>query len=123
MDNFEFIFDSSTNILYKNYFGKINMDDIYNSWHYAFENNLIPPNTKGFILDYRKASFDIDSKKYKKIVSFYKKNISFFKDKKIAVITNSSKDIVIPILVEQKDKGYSSKPFSTVEAAIRWIHI
>lgn len=123
MDSFEFIFDSCTNILYKNYFGKINIDDINDSWHYAFENNLIPPTTKGFILDYRKASLDIDSKKYKKIVSFYKKNISVFRDKKIAVITNSSKDIVIPILVEQKDKGYSSKPFSTVEAAIRWIHM
>jgi hypothetical protein len=114
-------YDRSTGILYKYYFGSITIEDISSSWDYAIANNIIPANTKGFILDYTNANFDIELDEVDKIPEYYRQHLDIFGNKKIAVITQTSKDIVFPILVEKKDSGYSSRPFYTLEAAIEWV--
>lgn len=118
---FKYQFDSSSGILYKFYFGEITMADIESSWEYAFENNLIPKETKGFILDYRSATFKIEIDDHVLIADFYKNHIDVFGNQKIGVITEDPRDVIIPILVESKDDGYHSRPFSTLEAAINWV--
>ncbi len=122
MDNkFKYRFDSLTGILFKYYFGLINIDDIVSSWEYAFTNNLIPEETKGFVLDYRNSNLNIKVEEHKDIVEFYKNHLEIFGNLKIAILTENSKDIVIPILVQNNDDGYFSKPFSTLESAIDWV--
>jgi hypothetical protein len=118
---FLYQFDSQTGIVFKNYFGKITIDDIENSWLYGFNHNLIPPNTEGFVLDYREAFFEILIEEYIKIPLFYTQHLDVFGEKKIAIVTDNPKDVVIPVLVQMKDKGYASQPFSTLEAAIYWV--
>jgi len=121
MKNFEYVFDEKTGILFKNYFGIISIEDIRSSWIYAFENHIIPTNTKGFILDYRKATFEMTLDEHLEISKFYQQYIHVFRNFKIAILTLNHKDIVIPILVKQEDNGYQSEPFSTLDAAIKWI--
>lgn len=121
ISNFKYEFDSNSGILFKYYYGLITFEDIAISWEFAISNNIIPKNTKGFILDYRNASFNIDVSEYNKIPAFYKQYSSIFYGYKIAILTESPKDIVIPILVKEKDDGYESRPFTTLEAAIKWI--
>ena len=118
---FSYEFDNITRILYKYYFGMITVEDIIHSWQYAFQNQLIPVNVKGFILDYRGAHFDIEIDENRTIATFYKKNTSIFGNFKFAIITVDPKDITVPVLVAFEDDGYYSKPFSTVEAALSWI--
>lgn len=120
-EKFKYEYDKETGILYKYYYGPITLEDIYSSWDYAIANNLIPKETKGFILDYRNGSLDISIKENHKIAEYYKEHIEIFGDFRIAVITQSVKDLTIPLLVELKDDGYASKPFYTVEAAIKWV--
>lgn len=118
---FEYKFDDLLGILFKTYYGSITIEDIESSWNYAFENDLIPKERKGFILDYRKSNFDIKIKEYISIPNFYKKHLDIFGNYKIAILTEDPNDIVIPILVKSKDEGYFSRPFSTIEAAIAWV--
>jgi len=118
---FEYQFNNSLGILFKTYYGLITIEDIESSWEYAFENGLIPKEKKGFILDYRNSNFNIKINEHTLIANFYKKHINIFGNYKIAIITEEPRDIVIPMLVESQDEGYSSKPFSTLEAAIAWI--
>lgn len=120
-EKFKYIFDDSTGILYKYYYGSITLEDIFSSWDYAISENLIPKETKGFILDYRNATFDIAIKEHSGISDYYKEHLDIFGNFKIAIITQTSKDITIPSLVELKDDGYSSRPFYTLEAAIKWV--
>lgn len=120
-EQFKIEYDEQTGILYKYYFGPITIENIESSWLFAFENHLIPRKVKGFILDYRKGTFNIKTDEYIKISIFYKQHLDIFGNHKIAVITQKPGDVVIPILVEREDKGYSSKPFYTLEAAIEWI--
>ena len=118
---FKYSFDELTGILYKYYYGKITIEDIHSSWDYAIANNLIPKNTKGFLLDYTKATFDLDIKEHIQIPEYYKSHLEIFGNKRIAVLTHSSKDVMIPTLVELKDEGYYSRPFYTLEAALNWV--
>ncbi len=120
-EKFKYQFDSSLGILFKYYYGMITIDDIESSWEYAFENDLIPKETKGFILDYRNSNFKMKIEENAEIVAFYKKNLDIFGGFKIAILTEEPQDIVIPILVKTEDEGYSSAPFSTLEAAIAWV--
>ena len=118
---FDYKFNNSLGIIFKTYYGPITIEDIESSWKHAFENDLIPKEKKGFILDYRNANFNFEIEENILIANFYKKHIDIFRNYKIAIITENSKDIVIPILVESLDEGYHSQPFSTLEAAITWI--
>lgn len=119
--NFKYHFNASLGILFKTYYGLITIEDIEYSWEYAFNNNLIPKEKKSFILDYRNSNFNIKIEEHIAIVNFYKKHIDIFGNHKIAILTEDPKDIVIPVLVESHDNGYSSRPFSTIEAAIDWV--
>ncbi len=122
MENkFKYQFDSLTGILFKYYYGFINIEDIVSSWEYAFANNLISKETKGLILDYRNSTFNIKIEEHTKIADFYKKHLDIFGNFKIAILTEEPRDIVIPMLVKTKDEGYSSRPFSTLESAIAWV--
>lgn len=118
---FRYEFDIATRILFKYYYGPITIEDIESSWLYAFDHDLIPNDTAGFILDYREANFKIERHESIKIAEFYKKHLAVFGGFKIAIITENPKDIIIPVLVETKDDGYFSKPFTTVEAAEKWV--
>lgn len=120
-EKYKYRFDGSLGVLFKYYYGNIDLADIITSWEYAFENNLIPKETKGFILDYRKATFKMEIEKHTSIADFYKNHIDVFGNFKIAILTEEPRDVVIPILVESQDEGYFSRPFSTLEAAIGWV--
>lgn len=121
VNKFKYRYDETTGILYKYYYGSITLGDINSSWDHAIANNIIPPDTKGFVLDYRNASFEIEVRKSYKIGEYYRQHLDIFGNKKIAILTDSPKDIVIPILVEKKDDGYSSHPFTTLEGAVSWV--
>ena len=45
-------FHPELNILFKNYYGPISIEDIFSSWEHAINNNIIPSDIKGFILDF-----------------------------------------------------------------------
>jgi len=118
---FSYEFDAQTGILFKYYYGPIDLQTIVNSWNYAISNRIIPTEINGFILDYRKGSLQIDLNKFSTIPDYYKAHPEIFENKKIAIIVDKPRDIVVPMLVREKDSGYESKPFSTLEAAMQWI--
>ena len=120
-DFYKYEFNEELNILYKYYYGPITLEDIFSSWEHAFNNNIIPSDIKGFILDFRKSTFDFKVERFIDISNFYKKHIDIFKGTRLALISVDPKDLVIPILFKTKDKGYLSEPFSTEKAAIDWI--
>ena len=120
-EKFKIVFDEATQILYKYYYGSITFDDIFSSWDYAITYNLIPKETKGFILDYRNATLENLLKEYWKISNYYKKHLDIFGGYKIAIIIERPKDAVIPDLVEQNDEGYLTHPFYSSKAAVKWI--
>ncbi len=120
-EKFDYRFDRKHGILYKFYFGDITIKDIESSWELAKVKNLIPEGTKRFLLDYRKATFNMSYREYPKIIEYYKNNLEIFRNTKIAIVTQNEKDVIIPTLVHSKDNFYKSEPFYTENAAVQWL--
>lgn len=118
---YKYELNSDLNILFKSYYGPISTENIFSSWEYGFKNETFPSDIKGFILDFRESTFDFKIDRFIDIVNFYKLNIDHFRGKKIGLISTNPNDLVVPILFNSKDKGYDSKSFSTLEAAIKWL--
>jgi hypothetical protein len=119
--NIRFNFDTSQKIFYKHYSGEITFGDFEASWLYVIQNHFFPSETKGFLLDYRKATLKVSSNEANKIADFFLEHLSVFRNKKIAFIASTPEQIVIPMLLREYDLNYQSRPFSTIEAAESWI--
>lgn len=117
----QYYYDKATRIFKKSYLGEVTLRTITQSWDDLINKDMIPEDTIGFILDYRKAHFNIPLKELKGIGEYYRENIKTFKGKKVAIVTESANDIVVPVIVQKDDKEYSSAPFSTLKAAEAWI--
>ncbi|HPH15596.1 MAG TPA: hypothetical protein PK029_00370 [Bacteroidales bacterium] len=121
-EKFIYVYNNDEKILYKSYFGNITIYDITSSWDIAIEQQLIPQGTIGVINNFLEARFDFNSlNDFKKIPEYYQQNLNTFSGLRFAIVTVSPKDMVVPVLVKEYDKGYESRPFSTVEAARQWI--
>ena len=114
-------YEYKNRIVFKHYFGLITVEDVAETWLKAIEQNLFPDDTIGFILDYRKAQFDIEPGRHIEIPEFYQQHPDVFNGKRIAIVTVRPTDVVYPLLIQVQDKGYKSMPFSTMEAAIDWV--
>ena len=119
--NYTYYFDKNNCILFKKYVGDITLEDIYSSWTKIILDKIIPGETLGIVVDYRKAHFQFEVNKYYLISNFYKDNIETFGNRKIAILSQRPRDMAVLILVQLDDEGYSTKPFSSLKAAIQWI--
>ncbi len=106
--------------MYKIHHGKIDMETIRNSWEWAFTNKIIPEGTTKFILDYTDAVLDFSPRNVDDIINYYAEFPEYFAKNKYAVVSTDPHNVVITTLVRRKDA--SSKPFSTIEAAILWLN-
>jgi len=114
-------FDTIQKIFYKHYLGEVTYFDFESSWLTVIQNNVFPTETKGFLLDYRKATFEISLNEAHKIADFFLSHLHVFGNKKIAFIASTPEQIVLPMLLHEYDMNYQSRPFSTIEAAESWI--
>jgi hypothetical protein len=114
-------FDRSRGIFFKWYSVDITLDDIFASWEYIIQNNLIDRNVKGFVLDYTKVDIKISASVAAAITNFYNSHLDTFKGEKIGLIMNKPKQLIFPMLVASSNPQYYPEPFMTEEAAIRWI--
>ncbi len=118
--NVEYKYDKDSGIMHKIHHGKISIETIKNSWEWAYLNKIIPEKTTKFILDYRDAILDLEPRQSDEISNYYAQNPQFFAGKKFAIVSTNPHNIVISTLVRKKET--SSKPFSTIEAAINWLN-
>jgi hypothetical protein len=119
--NFKFCFDNSRLIFYKYYSGVISFSDFVSSWQYIISNNFFPGEARGILLDYRNAMISSPIDEASRISDFFAGNTQVFQNKKIAFVTSTPEQIVIPMLIREYDFNYHSRPFSTIEAAESWI--
>lgn len=118
---YQFEYDPEKKIVYKRHFGSISKEDIFNSWDHAIAQKLIPLETSGFIVDFRNAHLGIKMMDVKAIPHYFDLHSDIFGGKKMAVIVNTPEEIVFPVVIEHAKKSYFLKPFSTEEAALKWI--
>lgn len=107
-------------ILIRNFFGKVDVNNIIDSWEYLHKNKLIDKNIKGIINNLTGCELIMDMESFKILIAYLKKEDSI-KKIKLAVISDIPETIVFPFLGENQESELKIKPFSTMEAAVDWI--
>ena len=101
--------------------GKADFEEIYDSWRDLIKDGYFNPPVIGMINDYCGAELMVDISDMKKIKVLLEDYPDIFKSIKIAVVVDSFKNIVFPMIVDKVSKQANVRPFSTFEAARDWI--
>lgn len=107
-------------ILIRNFIGKVNLNDIIDSWEYLNQNKLIDKKIKGIINNLTSCELIMNIESYESLITYLKKE-DYIKKIKLAVISDNPKTIVFAFLGENQQNELKIKPFSTMEAAVDWI--
>lgn len=114
-------YDPETAIFYKHYSGNILLKDILDSWNEILKNNLVPKDTRRFIIDYTKANIIAPPEASRSIAAFYSTHPETFTGARIALIMQTPDLVVFPILVNEEQSIAQFSPFYTTKAAVRWL--
>jgi len=101
--------------------GRVTFSEIYNSWQDMITSGVLNASLIGIINDFRELELDASINDVNKILKLIDDNYDIFKNIKIAVVVDSYKNIVFPMIVEKISKRVAIKPFSTLKAAEDWV--
>jgi len=107
-------------ILIRDFYGKIGVDDIIDSWKFIVENRLLTDSIKGVINNLTSCELNMELPDFEKLISFLKKQ-EYLMGVRLAVICTDPRMIIFPVLGEKIISEIKIKPFSTVDAGIEWI--
>jgi len=108
-------------ILLRTVRGKAEFDDLYCSWNDMIKNKEIKPEIKGIINDFHDAELIMNISDVKKLITLFEANSEIFGGKRIAVVVDSYKNIVFPMVGQKFASRMEVRPFSTFEAAHDWV--
>lgn len=120
-DKIQYYYDSDNKLFHKNYFGKISLDDVINSWEKIIRDKAIPENTKRFIVNYKEAKILYQPKDAVFIANFYKRHDYIFAKSKVAAIMVTPDQTVFTHLLQLENVNFEIESFYTEEAARKWI--
>ncbi len=106
-------------IMIRKFYGKIEVDDIINSFIYIIDNKLFKDDCIGVISDFCNAAIDMEAKDFKEVINYIKQN-SKFNNMKFATVVDTPNKSIFPLLA-QTELDVQVRPFSTIEAAKEWI--
>lgn len=112
--------EKESGILIQHFRGPVNMDDIIAGWDSLFRRNIVNHNLSGIISDYTFASLEVEMKDLLSMKKFFLSNAKLLKNLRLAQVIDSPK-IVLPQLFENENPDFSTRAFSTLDAAKKWI--
>ncbi len=115
----KYIDDNS--ILLRKVRGKAEFSDIYCSWNDMIKKGELKPGIKGIINDFHNAELIMNIADVKKLINLFEENAEIFGGKRIAVVVDTYKNIVFPIVGQKFASKMEIRPFSTCDAAYDWV--
>lgn len=113
--------DQKGRIISIRYSGEVTLQELKTNWIDVIDQNIIGANIQGFILDCRNSVMNLEIEEISKLSDLFKEHLDIFQKKKFAYVTESPSQIILPLILQENDLLYESKPFSTTEAALDWV--
>ena len=107
-------------ILFRSYAGVLTADTEIQMLQYAVDIGIINDRVIGMVIDVSKARFNMEPGDGLKIIDFCA-SIPVLAPLKYAIIVDTPDKIIFPLLGGIEREGHRLKPFSTEEAAVKWI--
>lgn len=107
-------------ILFRSFAGELTADIEIQMLQYAVDIGIINDRVIGMVINMSKARFNMQPGDGLKIIDFCA-SIPILAPLKYAIIVDTPDKIIFPLLGGIKREGHKLLPFSTEEAAIKWI--
>jgi len=107
-------------ILIRDFIEKVSVDEIINSWEVLLREGILHPGIKGVLNILSGCDLQMDMESFYVLIEYIKKTERLRKIK-LAVVCDTPGKIVFPTLGFVEEKELHIRPFSTTEAAVRWI--
>ncbi len=108
-------------VIFRRFSGEVCFEDIIGSWNKLFSSYTDLNDYKGILTNFLDAELKQEDQNLNVLVDFLKRNLDQLKDLKIAIVMDTPM-VTNTIIVSKKVKSLQIKPFSTVEAAMKWIN-
>ncbi len=116
---YEIIKSGSTKILLREFHGKVQADDVVESFKYIFE-KYIDEDFSGIVSDFSHAKFAMGISDFQKVLKYIKRTPAIY-NFQLAIVVNTPQKTIFPIIAKTKLKRLNIKPFSTLSAALDWL--
>lgn len=122
MEGFEYTSKNFFNkeILFRSFAGNLTANAEIQMLQYAVDNGFINDRVSGMVIDVSKARFTMEPSDGLKIID-YTASIPKLAPLKYAIIVDTPEKIIFPLLGGIKRQEAKLRPFSTEQAAIKWI--
>lgn len=122
MEGFEYTSKNFFNkeILFRSFAGNLTANAEIQMLQYAVDNGFINDRVSGMVIDVSKARFTMEPADGLKIID-YTASIPQLAPLKYAIIVDTPEKIIFPLLGGIKRQEAKLRPFSTEQAAIKWI--
>ena len=107
-------------VLFRSFAGELTAEAEIQMLQYAVDIGLINDRVTGMVIDVSKAQFKMEPGDGLKIIDFAA-SVPVLAPLKYAIIVDTPEKIIFPLLGGIKREGAKLRPFSTEQAAIKWI--
>lgn len=107
-------------VIFRRFSGEVVFEDVLESWKKLVSTYPNLTGYRGIVTNFLDAEITHEDKNLNTLVEFLKAYIDKLRDLKIAIVMDTPM-VTNTIIVGQKVKSLQIKPFSTVEAAMKWI--
>jgi hypothetical protein len=116
----EITIDDQDGVIMRRFSGEVCFEDILESWKKLLATYSNLEDFNGILTNFLDAEIKHEDKNLNVLVEFLKGYLDQLKDLKIAIVMDTPM-VTNTIIVSQRVKSLQIKPFSTVEAALKWI--
>ena len=116
----EVTIDDQDGVIMRRFSGEVCFEDMIESWNRLLTSYPNLKQYKGILTNFLEADIKHEDNNLNGIVEFLKGYLDQLKDLKIAIVMDTPM-VTNTIIVGQRVKSLQIKPFSTVEAALKWI--
>lgn len=109
-------------VIIRRFSGEVRIEDMIGSWRRLFQDFPDLKKHKGILINYLEAELIQEDSNLNFLVEFLKDHLDQLRDLKIAIVLDTPM-ITNTIIVGQRMRSLQIKPFTTVDAAMRWIKI
>ncbi|MFC2115022.1 hypothetical protein ACFLTU_01005 [Bacteroidota bacterium] len=117
----EIKYSDDSKILVRNFQGQVSFEEVMESWTNIVDNEMLLPPVVGVLNDFTDAYLQMNQENLEQMMSYFKKHNKVFQRLRLAMVTVTPENIVIPILARNNFPQFMIQAFSTVEAAENWI--
>lgn len=118
----EITIHEESGVIVRHFSGEVHFDDIIESWTKLLADYPNLKAYKGILTNYLDANVKDNERNLNVLVDFLQGNLDQLRDLKIAVVQDTPM-ITNTIILGQKVKSLQIRPFSTVDAAMRWVRL